>query len=129
MQLMCYFIWIYTCAYASRMLDIFSSSIGLYPRLVHIRRKKKLSSSEFRRMTLQSSCFCLSLLGVWLVTLGIWVSFYFRLCFQVRLRIQFWCWYNDVTITLMFWKLFRCDVFNLNEILLNWRRWLTPLHA
>jgi len=27
------------------------------------------------------------------------------------------------------WKLFRYNVFNLNEVLLNWGRCVTPLHA
>ena len=67
---------------------------GLYPRLVHIHMKKKLSSSESRRMALESSPFCLSLLGVFIesklcsVTLGIMDSFYFR--FRIRFDTNMW---------------------------------------
>jgi len=132
---MCSFIQIYTCAYASFVYDIFSPSIGLYPRLIHIRMKRKLSSSDSQRMALKPSCFCLSFLEVfiesmfWSLTLGIWVSFHFRLCFIICLRIRFWCWYNDDTITLMFWKLFHYVVFNLNEVFLISWSCVTCLHA
>ena len=78
----------------------------------------------------------LSLLGVfiksklWSVTLGIGHLFYFRLGFRILL--------NSVLMLIqMMWKLLWCFekfilllyVFNLNEVFLNWRRCVTPLHV
>jgi hypothetical protein len=78
----------------------------------------------------------LSILGVfiesmfWSVTLGIEDLFYFRLGFRIILN-------SVLRLKQMMWKLLWCfekiyspaTIFNLNEVSLNWRRCVEPLHV